>query len=51
MRSLDGAGTGIKPQHGEPTFPKQIDKQNSYESPFRLSSGQTLGQAYRAQMG
>ena len=31
MRSLDGVGTGIKLQHDEPIFPKQIDSLNSYE--------------------
>ena len=30
-RSFDGVGTGIKLQHDEPTFPKQIDRLSSYE--------------------
>ena len=30
IRSLDGVGTGIKLQHDEPTYPKQIDRLNSY---------------------
>ena len=31
IRSLDGVGTGIKLQHDKPTFPKQIDRLNSYK--------------------
>ena len=36
-RSLHDVGTGIKLKHDEPTFPKQIDRLNSYQIQFLLN--------------